>query len=170
MANAKKKAPSKQEATPAVGDVINRQVLEDMTHADLVMFARLNYGMQGVTTKSSTKADLVDLMMNLARKLQGNAEMKVVEMDEEVEVPPGYVKIRLQGGKYNPNNRPIPVGLNFRMATIPVNKDIVMHGKWLTCLKDAIRTEYFVDRSDPHEETLGRMDSLSYPYSILERG
>jgi len=158
-----------QEAAPVVGDSINRQILSDMTHESLVLFARLNYGMQ-VSTQTSTKGDLVELVMNTARRLKGNAEMKVVDMDGEVEVPPGYVKVRIQGGKYNPNNRPVPVGLNFKMATIPVNKDVVMHEKWLTCLKDAVRTEYFTDRSDPTRETLGSQEAHSYPYSVLERG
>lgn len=171
MASSKKKVtPSKKEANPVVGDVITRQILGDMDHGSMVLFARLNYGLTSISTKTHPKEELIEIIMNMARKLKGNAEMKVVDMDAEVEVPPGYVKIRIQGGKYNPNNRPVPVGLNFRMATIPVNKDVVMHEKWLTCLKDAVRDEYFVDRSDPREEKLGVMQSHSYPYSILERG
>lgn len=158
------------EAAPAIGDVINRQALSDMGHGELVLFARLNYGYTDISTKTTPKEDLIELIMNAARKFKGNAEMKVVDMGQEVEVPPGYIKIRVQGGKYNPNNRPIPVGLNFVMATIPVNKDVIMDEKWLVCLKDAVRTEYFTDRSDPTDITLGWNESHSYPYSILERG
>lgn len=167
-------APPKKvekEATPVVGDVINRQILNDMGHEGLVLFARLQYGIDGVTTKTHAREELVEMVMNYARKYSGNAEMKVLKRGEEgAEVPPGYVKVRVQAGKYNPNMRPIPVGLNFKMATIPVNKDVIMPAKYLVCLEDAVRTEYFVDRSDPNNETLGWQESHSYPYSVLERG
>lgn len=162
------KAKATAKATPATGDMVTREALSEMDHPSLVMFAKLNYGMN-VSTKSNPPGELIEMIMNAARKFKGNAEMKVVNMNEEVEVPPGYVKVRVSGGKYNPNNRPIPIGLNFRMATVPVNKDVVMHEKWLPCLQDAVRTEYYVDSSGPSEE-LGFQEIHSYPFSIIERG
>ena len=158
------------EATPEIGDEVSRSMLKEMDHASLVLFARLNYGMTGMTTQSNPREEVIELIMNAARKYKGNAEMKVVPMNEKVEVPPDYVKIRVQPGSNNPNQRPIPIGLNFKMATVPVNKDVIMHKKWLPCLEDAVQTKYFVDRSDPAKETLGLMEQHSYPFSILERG
>jgi len=166
----KKESDVAVKATPEIGDEISRDMLAEMDHASLVMFARLNYGMTSLTTSSNPREEVIELIMNAARKYKGNAEMKVVSMNEEVEVPPGYVKIRVQPGANNPNQRPIPIGLNFRMATIPVNKDVVMHAKWLPCLEDAVQTRYYVDRSDPDREKLGWMEQHSYPFSILERG
>lgn len=164
MAKAKK-------ATPEVGEQVSRELLKEMSHEGLVMFAKLNYGLTNISTNSNPREEIEDIIMNAARKYKGNAEMKVVDMNAEVEVPPGYVKIRVSPGDHNPNNRPVPVGLNFRMATIPVNKDVVMHEKWLPCLQDAVQTKYFVDKSDPSgREQLGWMEQHSYPFSILERG
>ena len=170
---AKKKAVEETvaiEATPAIEDEVSRDMLAEMDHASLVMFARLNYGMTGMTTKTNPREEVIDLIMNAARKFKGNAGMKVVAMNEEVEVPKDHVKIRVQAGSNNPNQRPVPLGLNFVMATIPVNKDVVMHKKWLSCLENAVQKKYFVDRTDPSRETLGYMEQHSYPFSILERG
>ena len=141
-----------------------------MSHEGLVLFARMNYGLANVSTKSHPREELENLIMNAARKYKGNAEMRVVEMNEEVEVPPNYVKIRVSPGDYNPNQRPIPLGMNFKMATIPCNKDVVMHTKWLPCLQDAVQTKYYVYKSNPSRESLGWMEQHSYPFSILERG
>jgi hypothetical protein len=166
-----KKTESANEAAPVVGEEISRELLSEMDHPSLVMFARLNYGLTNISTKSHPREEIIDIIMNYARKYKGNAEMAVHDMNaEEVEVPPGYVKIRVQAGEFNPNNRPIPVGLNFRTATIPVNKDVVMPAKWLPCLEDAVQTKYYIDKSDPNNETLGWMEQHSYPFSILERG
>jgi hypothetical protein len=167
----KKKVNNASEASPVVGVGVSREYLEGLDHEGVVMFARLNYGLAQISTKSNPKEEIVDIIMNAARKFQGNSEMSVHDMNTaDVEVPPGYVKIRVQSGENNPNKRPIPIGLNFRMATIPVNKDVVMPDKWLPCLEDAVQTRYFIDKSDPNNETLGWMEQHSYPFSILERG
>ena len=163
---AKKKVTAK--AAPEIGDEISRDDLNEMDHPSLVMFAKLNYGFN-VSTKTHPREELVDIIMNAARKYRGNAEMKVTEPGAKSDVPPNHVKIRVTPGDYNPNSRPIPVGLNFRMATIPVNKDVVMHEKWLPCLQDAVETRYYIDRSGP-EETLGWREQQKYPFTILERG
>lgn len=166
---ATKKTTSKK-AEPAVGELFSREDLEQMDHPSLVMFARLNYGLQ-LNTKAHPKDECVDMIMSAARKFKGNAEMTVVEKDAAVEVPPGYIKIRVSPGDHNPNAHPIPIGLNFKLATIPVNMDVVMHKKWLPCLQDAVQTKYFVKR-DPHtgEEQLSSHPQHSYPFSILQVG
>ena len=159
-----------KQATPEIGEEVTRDLLKEMTHEGLVLFARMNYALSNVSTKSHPRGELENLIMQAARKYKGNAEMKVVDMGEEVEVPKGYVKIRVSPGDNNPNQRPIPLGMNFRMATVPCNKDVVMHKKWLPCLQDAVQTKYFVDKSNPGSESLGWMEQHSYPFSILERG
>ena len=107
--------------------------------------------------------------MSAARKYKGNSAMRVVKDEDKTKCPADHVKIRVSAGKYNPNQRPIIVGLNFEMASIPCNKDIIMHKKWLTCLNDAVRTNYFVDKTGV-EETLGYQYEHQYPFSVLDRG
>jgi len=165
-----KKADESEKVTPTVGEEVTRDFLAEMSHEGLILFARMQYGITNLSVRGTVRKDVENLIMEAARKFKGNAEMKVVEMNEEVEVPPGYVKIRVSPGDYNPNQRPIPIGLNFKTATIPVNKDVVMHSKWLPCLEDAVQTKYYVDRSDPRNETLASREQHSYPFSIIERG
>lgn len=154
------------EATPEVGDIVSRDTLQKFKKDELVAYARLTYDLN-LHAEQMHKEELLDVIMSAARKFKGNAEMKSVRMGTEVEVPEGYVKIRVSPGNHNPNNRPIPVGLNFVMATIPVNRDVVMHGKWLPCLEDAVERRYYVGK-DPHgEETLDWNDQHKYPFSIL---
>lgn len=158
------------EADPGVGENVTRDMLNKLDHGALVLFGRLNYGFDNVTTQTHGKEELTEMIMNAARKFKGNAEMRVVEKNEKVRVPKGYVKIRVSPGDHNPNNRPVPLGLNFKMATIPVNKDVIMHEKWLPCLEDAVQTKYYLDKTDPTGTKLGMMEQQSYPFSILERG
>jgi hypothetical protein len=159
---------TKDEATPAVGETVSRADLEKMDHDTLILFGRLQYDLQ-LNKKQNPKAECVDLLMSAARKYKGNAGMRVMKEEDKTACPPDHVKVRVSAGKYNPNQRPIIVGLNFEMASIPCNKDIIMHKKWLTCLQDAVRTNYFVDKSGP-EETLGYQMEHQYPFSVLDRG
>ena len=155
-----------EEATPAVGEEFSRDMLTKMNKQQLVAFAKLTYGLN-LVAEQTHKEELIDFIMNAARKFKGNAEMTVVKMGADVEVPPGYVKIRVSPGDHNPNNRPVPIGLNFRMATIPVNRDVVMSGAWLPCLQDAVERRYFVGKDHHGDETLDWNDQHKYPFSIL---
>lgn len=154
------------EATHEIGDIVSRETLKKFNKSELATYGRVNYGLN-VSPSNNTAEEMIDLIMNAARKFKGNAEMKVVNMGEAVEVPKGYIKIRVQPGDHNPNQRPVPLGLNFRMATVPVNKDVVMHGKWLPCLQDAVERKYFKTRTSDGEETLGWNDQHKYPYTIM---
>jgi len=161
-------AKATNKAERAVGETVSRADLEQMDHQSLIMFARLQYDLQ-LNAKQNPKGEVIDMLMAAARKFKGNATMRVQAENDKNKVPVDHVRVRVSAGKYNPNQRPIIVGLNFEMASIPCNKDIIMHKKWLTCLEDAVRTNYFVDKSGP-EETLGYQNEHTYPFSVLERG
>jgi hypothetical protein len=153
-------------ASPEVGEIISRDTLVKMNKNELVQFARHSYDLN-LNAEQTHKEELIDFIMSAARKFKGNAEMKYVRMNAPIDVPEGYVKVRVSPGDHNPNNRPVVVGLNFVMASVPVNMDVVMHGKWLTCLKDAVERKYFVSRQDNGRETLDYNDQHKHPYSIL---
>lgn len=147
-------------------EAISPALLNKLTKSELVEFARMSYGLN--LNIEQPKGELVDFIMNAARRFKGNAEMRVVDMNAEVEVPKGYVKIRVTPGTYNPNGHPIPIGLNFRLATVPVNKDVVMHGRWLPCLQDAVERRYSVGRNPmTGKEELIWNDQHKYPFTII---
>lgn len=154
------------QANPVVGDIVSRDTLLKMNKNELSGYATTVYGLS-INPEQTHKEEMVDFIMSAARKFKGNAAMKAVKMNTDVEVPEGYVKIRVSPGDHNPKSRPIVVGLNFDMATIPVNKDVVMHGKWVPCLEDAIERKYYVTRNEHGVEELDFNDQHKYPFSIL---
>lgn len=156
------------EATPASGDsVISRSTLEKMKKDELAKFAHVMYNLR-LAPEQQDRREMIDQILSATRQFKGNNEMQVVKTgDKTVEVPEGYVKIKVSPGDHNPNNRPVIVGLNFHMASIPVNKEVIMPGKWMACLEDAVERRYFVGRDDTGGETLDWTDQHKYPFSIL---
>jgi hypothetical protein len=146
-------------------NIYTKEALEEMDHIDLVRFANTMYGLN--VNKDYEHHDLVDMVVKSQRLYKGNAAIKIVNDGNEDEVPPGYMKIRVQPGKWNPNNRPIFISHNFKSATIPVNKDLIMPSQYESCLKDAVRDEYF---NDPDTREFIKQEVQSYPYSVLDRG
>lgn len=153
------------EAESELGTESSHDALMKLSIKELFMLGRNVYGLN--MSNGTSKKDLVDLIINAGQRNKGNAEMQVVSEDEDVEVPKGYVKIRVSPGQYNPKSRPIIVGLNFRQASIPVNRDVVMPGKWLTCLQDAVEDKASIGIDDDGKETLIFTSQHKYPYSIL---
>lgn len=156
------------EATSEIGTVVSRGLLEKFNKTELVAFARLTYGLN-VNIDQNAKEDLIELIMNAARQAKGNEEFRVLPKDDaKAEVPKGYVKIKVSAGAHNPKNRPIPVGLNFKMATIPVGKEVIIPGKWMPCLEDAVQRKYSVGYDESTgRETLVWNDQHAYPFTIL---
>ena len=162
-------AKATKKAERAVGETVTRADLEIMDHDTLILFGRLQYDLQLVKAQNP-KNECVDLLMAAARKFKGNSSMRILSTDDnKTKCPDDHIKIRVSAGKYNPNQRPIIVGLNFVMASIPCNKDIIMHKKWLTCLQDAVRTNYYMDKSGVEPELAYQLEH-QYPFSVLDRG
>jgi hypothetical protein len=156
------------QATPNEGDsVISRATLEKMKKDELAKFAFAMYNLN-LVPEQQDRREMIDQILSATRTFKGNTEMKVVKAgDTTTQVPPGYVKIKVSPGDYNPNKRPIIVGLNFKMASIPVNKEVIMPGRWMACLEDAVERRYFVGRDDHGDETLDWTDQHKYPFSLL---
>ena len=153
-------------ANPAEGDVLSRDTLSKMSKHELAKFAKTMYSLS-LNPEQSHKDEMIDQLMSAIRRFQGNSDIRVVQQgDKTTEVPPGYVKIKVSPGDHNPHNRPVIVGLNFKMASIPVNKEVILPGKWMTCLEDAVERKYYVGR-DETGETLDWTDQHKYPFSIL---
>ena len=154
------------EAESTVGTSLSRDTLVKLNIPELETMAQQLFGLK--LQRGLGKQELIDSILGVSAQAKGNREMKVVEKGAKVEVPPGYVKIRVSPGDHNPNHRPVPVGLNFRMALIPVNKDIVMPAKWLPCLQDAVTTKYALQRNpDTGKEEFVAHEEHRYPFTIL---
>lgn len=153
------------EAESNIGTELTRETLTKLNISELENMSQLLFGLK--LPRGLAKVELIDRILSASTQAKGNREMKIVEKDEKVEVPKGHVKIRVNPGDYNPNHRPVPVGLNFRMALIPVNKDVVMPGKWLPCLQDAVTDKYTITRNAAGKEELTSHQEHRYPFTIL---
>lgn len=144
---------------------LTRDNLIELPKKELLTIANAVFGLNA--NGSLTKDQLVDLIEQAKQRFKGNENITVVKEGNTDRVKPGFIKVRVQPGRYNPNNRPIFVSHNFRPATIPVNVDVIIPAYYESCLKDALQTRYTQDR-DTRE--LIRTEEHSYPYSVIERG
>lgn len=143
----------------------SREELEAMDEMDLISYANLNYGL-GVN-KEMPKYELVNLLDRTQRKFKGNENVRVLRRGEEYTCRPGEVRIRCRPGKHDKVPRPIIVGHQFKIASIPINVDVIIPAKYLTCLQDAVQDTYF---QDPETRELIRQEEYTYDFTILERG
>ena len=143
------------------------EYLSNLETDDLVKTANLHFGL-GVN-KHYQRHDLINMILQSSRKFKGQAGIRVVSKGDSSPVPPGHVKVRVQPGKYDKVPRPIIVGHQFKMASIPVNRDVIIPNKYLTCLQDALGDTFFQDPDDPDRELVIQAEH-AYSFSILERG
>jgi hypothetical protein len=154
------------EAESALGTENTRDALLKLSVAELSNMARSLYGLN--IGHETAKKELINLIINATQKFKGNADIQVVSEDAaDEEVPEGHVKIRVSPGALNPRNRPIIIGLNFKMASLPVNKPIVMPGKWLTCLQDAVESKAVIGTNEQGREELQWIEQQKHPFTIL---
>ena len=145
------------------------KTLEGMTHEELIAYGNLNYGLN--VNKGFAKPDLISMISRSQQQFKGNDQIQVVNAsDNSKSVPPGFVKIRVQPGKYDKIPRPVVIGLNFKLATIPVNRDVIIPAKYLVCLEDAIQDTLHQYSDDMGELVTEIQQEHCYAFSILERG
>jgi len=160
----------KQETAPVLGETMTREKLEQFSDIELITYARMQYDLK-LSRDSTPRDEVLDIIVNAARRFKGNSGMTVVPRDDKRKLGMGMVKVRVSPGPHNPNERPIIVGLNFEMASIPCNRDIIMDEKWLVCLQHAIRTNYRVGyNEETGKEGLMWNEENQYPYSVIDRG
>jgi hypothetical protein len=144
---------------------LSTENLKELSKKELLTIANQVFGLNA--NGSLNKDQLVDIIEQAGQRFKGNENITVVDEDNTDRVRPGYIKVRVQPGRYNPNNRPIFVSHNFRPATIPVNCDVIIPAYYESCLKDALQERY---HQDPNTRELIKTKEHSYPYSVLERG
>lgn len=138
----------------------------EFTKKDLVVYGRMNYGL--TLSQAMDKHELIEQLLQAQKKFSGNENILVLkDTDEETEVPPGHVKVRVQPGKYNPKGRPVIASHQFNTFSIPVNRDVIIPNHYLACLEYAVRREHV---QDGDTGDMIAQDVHAYPFSIIERG
>jgi len=145
---------------------MEESTLNKLNMTELVSYANSTFGLN--VNKDYQKTDLINMIVQSQRKFKGNAQIRVLDKgDTSTETPPGHVKIRVSPGKYDRTPRPIIIGHQFKLCSVPVNKDVIIPAKYLVCFEDAVQDVYFQD-----EETKEFVcqSEHAYAYSVLDRG
>lgn len=144
---------------------MEKSTLEKLTIAELVAHANSNFGLN--VNKDFSKPDLINMILQSQRKFKGNAGIRVMDAGDKSATPPGHIKIRVRPGKYDRTPRPVIIGHQFKLCSVPVNKDVILPAKYLACFEDAVQDTYFQD-----EETKEFVcqPEHAYSYSVLDRG
>lgn len=144
---------------------MNREEMEALDSQELINYANLNFGL-GVN-KDYNRFDIINQVEQAQRKFKGNATMRVVGEGDDGRVGPGMMKIRIRPGKYDRIPRPVIIGHQFKIASVPVNRDVIMPARYLVCFEDAVQDTYFTD--EVTQEWVCQQEH-AYSYSVLEMG
>lgn len=134
--------------------------LEKMSKAELVTYANLTYGLN--VNSNHGKDDLINAVTRAATKYAGNAQVSL----DVSSLKPGHARIKINKTELNKQGRPVIVGLNGKMCSLPVGAEIVVPNALVEILNHATRYEYEVDPAQGNE--LVRREVQSYPFSVLE--
>ena len=139
------------------------EMLEGMTKQELVRYGIDTYGLS-LNTKFS-KHDIINYIQDAARKFKGNENIQIGEHLKVEELPPGCAEIQLHRTELNKGMNAAIVGLNGKMASLPIGKQFWCPLEYVEILKNAVRVEYEQDwTSDPPKLTPREVHS--YPFTI----
>ena len=133
--------------------------LRGMNKADLVKYANMTFGLN-VNAKMS-KEDLISAVLRSRSRFAGNANL----LDDTSTLPPGYARIKINKTELNKQGRPVIVGLNGKMYSLPVGQAFGCPLPLVEILENAVQYQY---EQDPATQELVRRDVHSYPYTVLE--
>jgi hypothetical protein len=145
---------------------MNRADLEKLDKDQLIALANNEYGLD--VDRRFNEEKLTSLI--LAHAAKGDTVNKFTgfaDDDGMFTVPPGGAVVEIQTNAYNPYKRPVPLGVNGRFIYAPVERPIVIAGKYLEVLRNAVREET-IQKKDEHGIMRTYYNTKSsYPFSIL---
>jgi hypothetical protein len=142
----------------AVGNV-SEERLNAMTKEELVTYANMTFGLN-VNAKMN-KSDLIGAIMRSEQRFGGNADLLVGDS----ELPPGYAKLKINTTELNKAGRPVIVGLNGKMFSLPVGIEFGCPMPLVEILNNAVQYQY---EQDPASLEMVRREVHSYPFTVLE--
>lgn len=139
------------------------EMLEGMTKQELAKYGVATYGLS-LTTKYS-KQDLIGYIKDAAQKFRGNEQIRVGDGLKNEDLPPGNAEIQLHRTDLNKGMRACIVGLNGKMASLPIGKEFWCPLEYVEILKNAQRIEYEQDWTSDPPQMVPR-EVHSYPFTI----
>lgn len=139
------------------------------SHETLISIANSEFAL-GVSKKFK-KDQIADLILNASKQGRNQAnDVEVLRGDrekhaEKEQLPPGYCILRLERSPRNPNNRPLPYGIQGKVGLIPVGKTIKAPEYVLEILSNAI-SEQISNNQDQGEEQITK--TFTYPFTVVK--
>lgn len=133
--------------------------LESMDKAELVTYANMTYGLN--VNARTPKEELISNILRASQRYRGNSD---IDMSDKV-LKPGYARIRLNKNELNKAGRPVIVGLNGTMYSLPVGPEFNCPLPLVAILNNAVQTQYEVD---PGTNELVPREIHAYPFVVLE--
>ena len=142
-------------------ETLNREKLEAMTKAELVVYANMTYGANVNSTLN--KHDIITTIEKSALKFSGNTQVLI---NDENLLKPGHSRIKINKTETNKRGRPVIVSLNGKAASLPVGVEITVPNAYVEILNNAVQYQYEPDPANDNE--LERREVHSYPFSVIE--
>ena len=133
--------------------------LRTMTKEELVIYGNMTFGLN--VNARMNKEDLIGSILRSESKFGGNTDLLTAESS----LPPGYAKIKLNKTEMNKSGRPIIVGIQGRMYSLPVGPAFGCPLPIVEVLENAVQYQY---EQDPATNELVRREVHSYPFTVLE--
>lgn len=133
--------------------------LREMEKAELVTYANMTFGLN--VNGRMNKEDIIGSIMRASQKYRGNAQIDV----SSSALKPGFAKIRINKTELNKSGRPVIVGLQGTMYSLPVGVDFQCPLPLVEILNNAVQRQYEVD---PGNNELIPREVHSYPFVVLE--
>lgn len=142
-----------------------RELLEGMTKPELIKYGNATYGLS--LTAKYTNADLINAIEQSAAKFQLNSSIKTGTAIEDKELPPGMAKIQLHRTELNKGEKSAIVGINGKLASLPIGAKFWCPIELINVLNDAMRLEYELDRTTEPPELIAR-EVHTYPFTVFQ--
>lgn len=140
------------------------EMLAGWDKKELIKYGNATYGL-GLTA-AMNRPDLINAIQQSAKKFALNQTIKVGEHLAEQEVTPGFAEIQIHRTEMTKGMNNVIVGLQGRMASLPIGTRFWCPLELLGVLQDAVRFEYEQDKSVNPPELIER-EVHSYPFTVL---
>jgi hypothetical protein len=138
------------------------EMLEGMTKQELVKYANMTFGLS--LTARYAKHELVETIQQAQQKFQLNDNLQFGASLEEG-LKPGYAEIQLHRTELLKGLKAAIVGLNGKMASLPIGTKFGCPLEYVDILQNAVRMEYVQDTSVNPPELLEN-PVHAYPFTI----
>lgn len=138
------------------------EMLEGMTKLELVKYARMTYNLS--VNNRYQKHEIIAAIKDATKKFSMNKHLQSSGSIASSGLQPGYSEIQLHRTELTKGQRAAIVGLNGRMASLPIGEKFGCPIELVQVLNDAVGIEY---EKNPDTDELEERKTHTYPFTIF---